>query len=181
MMDVADGELLARFQQGDAGAFGMLYERYKSGLYGYALSLCHEASQAQDVVQELWLKFIERAGSIGAEVNLRPYLFTALRNLVIDQARRKKSEQRALEGQARQRPLLLEPVDPVAGAEEAARVNAALAELPEDQRETLLLKMYGPFTFEELAEVVKAPAKTVMSRYRLALEKLGKALESESE
>jgi RNA polymerase sigma-70 factor (ECF subfamily) len=97
-----------------------------------------------------------------------------VRNTAIDAARRRKSEQNALA--QHEAPQFVEPVDPVAGAEEAARINAALLELPQDQRETLLLKLYGPFTFEDMAEVVGAPAKTVMSRYRLALEKLNKAL-----
>jgi RNA polymerase sigma factor (sigma-70 family) len=174
IMDAAQTELLARFKRGEADAFGAIYERFKAGLYGYALSLCQDATQAQDLVQEVWLRFIQRVGDLAPDVKLGPYLYTAVRNSVIDAARRRKSEQAALQNKAAQE--LVEPADPVAGAEEAARVNAAIAELPDDQRETLLLKLYGSFTFEEMAEVVGAPAKTVMSRYRLALEKLNKAL-----
>ena len=174
IMDAAEAELLARFKRGDADAFGAIYERFKTGMYGYALSMTYDASQAQDLVQEVWLKFLQRVGELAPDVRLGPYLYTAVRNTAIDAARRRKSEQAAL--QNRVAPQMVEAQDPVAGAEEAARVNAAIAELPDDQRETLLLKLYGPFTFEEMAEVVGAPAKTVMSRYRLALEKLNKAL-----
>lgn len=174
IMDAAETELLARFKRGDAEAFAAIYERFKAGLFGYALSMSLDAAQAQDLVQEVWLKFLQRAGELAPDVRLGPYLYTAVRNTAIDAARKRKSEQNALENMPALQ--LVEPVDPVAGAEEAARVNAALLELPQDQRETLLLKLYGPFTFEEMAEVVGAPAKTVMSRYRLALEKLNKAL-----
>lgn len=173
-MDAAETELLARFKRGEAEAFEAIYDRFKAGLYGFALSMSLDAAQAQDLVQEVWLKFLQRAGELAPDVRLGPYLYTAVRNTAIDAARRRKSEQAAL--QNRETPQLVEARDLVTGAEEAARVNAAIAELPQDQRETLLLKLYGPFTFEEMAEVVGAPAKTVMSRYRLALEKLNKAL-----
>lgn len=175
MTDVSEAELLARYQRGDLEAFTQIYERFKAGLYGYALSLCGSAARAQDVTQDVWIKFIERVEKLPPDTRLGAYLYTVLRNRVIDDARRRKSEQKALEHQGKQEALVL-PADPVAGAEEAARLNEALAELPEEQRETVLLRLYGAFTFEEMAELTGAPAKTVMSRHRLALEKLRAAL-----
>src|SRR5688572_26606858 len=146
IMDAAETELLARFKRGEADAFSAIYERHKAGMYGYALSMTFDATSAQDIVQDVWLKFLQRVGELAPDTRLGPYLYTAVRNAAIDAARRRKSEQAALSN--RDTPQLVEPSDPLLGAEETARVNAALKELPPEQRETVMLKMFGSFTFE---------------------------------
>lgn len=174
LMDAAETDWLARFKRGEEGAFEAIYERHKAGLFGFALSMCADAAAAQDLVQEVWLKFIQRAVDLAPDTRLGPYLFTAVRNAAIDAARRRKSERAAL--QRRHQPVLVAGRDESVAQEEVDRLNAALGELPEDQREVVLLRLYTKMTFDEMAQVVGAPAKTVMSRYRLALEKLNKAL-----
>jgi RNA polymerase sigma-70 factor (ECF subfamily) len=103
--------------------------------------------------------------------NVRAYLYRSLRNRVMDGFRKHRREQ-APAAQLR----LVQPVDTVAGREEAERMSAALARLPEEQREVVLLRIYGEMKFGDIAEVLQTSTKTVESRHRLALDKLREML-----
>jgi RNA polymerase sigma-70 factor (ECF subfamily) len=167
---LSDDALVARFRRGDGDAFGRLYQRHRHGLYGYALSFYGQEAPAADAVQQLWLGFLENIDSLAAVANVRAYLYRSLRNQVLDEFRRNKREMNALE----QAPdvTLVRPKDTVASKEEAARLNEALRRLPAEQREVVLLRIYGEMKFADIADVLQAGTKTVESRHRLALEKL---------
>jgi RNA polymerase sigma-70 factor (ECF subfamily) len=167
---LSDDALVALFRRGDSDAFGMLYQRHRRGLYGYALSLCGQEAPAADAVQDLWLGFLENVDKLANVANVRAYLYRSLRNRVIDGFR--KNARQPQPAQVR----LVQPVDTVAGREEAERMNTALARLPEDQREVVLLRIYGEMKFGDIAEVLQASTKTVESRHRLALDKLREML-----
>jgi RNA polymerase sigma-70 factor (ECF subfamily) len=101
---------------------------------------------------------------------VRAYLYRSLRNRVLDEFRRLKRERGAL---AQNTPVtLVKPRDTVASREDAEKLNQALARLPEEQREVVLLRIYGEMKFADIADVLQASTKTVESRHRLALEKL---------
>ncbi|MBZ0134752.1 MAG: sigma-70 family RNA polymerase sigma factor [Planctomycetes bacterium] len=172
----SDDALVARFRRGDVDAFGELYERHRGGLYGYALSLCYEPARAADAVQELWLGFLENVEKLADVANVKAYLYRSLRNRVLDEFRKRQREKKALTGSS---PLVLvRPRDTVASREEADRLNSALQRLSDEQREVILLRMYG-MKFGEIADVLQAATKTVESRHRLALEKLREWLRTE--
>lgn len=165
-----DEALVARFCRGDVDAFGRLYQRHRHGLYGYALSLWGESAAAADLVQEMWLKFFEDADKLSDAENVRAYLYRSLRNRTLDEFRRRGTERKALSNM--DKPVLVKARDTVASREEAERLNEALERLPDDQREVILLRIYSGMKFNEVADVLQTPLKTVESRYRLALDKL---------
>lgn len=178
-MEQTDIELLESFRGGGpdgVAAFETLYQRYRHRLFGYALALSRDRADAADLVQETWLRLIEKAGELRVDGSFSGYLFAAVRNRFTDQMRHRKVETNAPKSA---RVELVQPLDGVSNAEETQRLNAALAELPAEQREVVVLKAWGQpggMTFEEVARVVQANPKTVMSRHRLALEKLRQAL-----
>ncbi|MCA8936072.1 MAG: sigma-70 family RNA polymerase sigma factor [Planctomycetes bacterium] len=177
---LSDDALVARFRRGDADAFAELYQRHRHGLYGYALSLTRDEARAADVAQELWLGFLESVERLASVVNIQGYLYRSLRNRVMDDFRRKKREQKALaEGS---QPLnLVRPRDTVVSREEAESLNKALARLPQEQQEVVLLRIYGEMKFADIADVLQTNTKTVESRHRLALEKLREWLQTTEE
>ncbi|MCB9933126.1 MAG: sigma-70 family RNA polymerase sigma factor [Planctomycetes bacterium] len=165
-----DDALVARFRRGDRDAFAKLYQRHRHGLYGYALSFYGQEAPAADAVQALWLDFLADVDSLAGVANVRAYLYRSLRNRVLDEFRSRKREANAL---AQNPPVtLVRPRDTVTSREDAEKLNEALMRLPEEQREVVLLRIYGEMKFADIADVLQASTKTVESRHRLALEKL---------
>jgi len=155
--DVTDAELLARYRAGNVEAFRELYQRYARALLFYARG-------DEDAVQEAFVRLLDRHDP-AVSASAQAFLYTTVRNLVLDEKRKAAVRRRAVPALVRVEP----DVDPEA-------VSAALDRLPDDQREAVVLKTYAGLTFEEIAKVAGAPAPTVMSRYRYALEKLASLL-----
>src|SRR5689334_13564280 len=144
-----------------------LYDRVGRRLYAYVLSLTGDPSRSEDAVQDAFLRLLQY--SPGRDVkSLEGFLFTAARNLIFDAGRR----------QARRRDFPAPAPMPLSRAsgeiDEAA--SQALARLPEEQREAVVLKIYGELTFAEIGEVTGTSQDTAAGRYRLGLEKLARIL-----
>lgn len=171
LTEQADTDLVARFARGDFSAFETLFQRHRRGLYGYTLALCGNRETAADAVQDTWLALIEQPEKFAQARNLAAYLYAAARNRVMELGRQQSRARRA----AAELPPLVRPLDTAAGVQQAEsmrQLNQALSDLPEDQKEVVLLRMYEGMKFPEIAQVTGAGVKTVESRYRLALEKL---------
>lgn len=174
---LGDGELLRSYRRGDVDAFVLLYGRYNRALYLYARTLAQDAARSEDLVQEAFVRLVrydpERLGD-----DAQAFLYAVVRNLVRDELRRTASRQRG-------EPLIAARVsegsalDSARLAQLAETVTRALEELPEEQRETIVLKIYCGMTFQEIAELTGTSMGTVASRYRYAIEKLGQLLADE--
>ncbi len=129
-------------------------------------------ADAEDALQEV---FVKLALARNAQIqDLRAYLFVAARYQALGMLRRRKRETTLDEAAWEQVPATDE-MD-----QSQSQWSALLARLPLDQREVVALKIWEQMTFAEIAVVVKAPANTVMSRYRYGIEKLrGWAMEAE--
>jgi RNA polymerase sigma-70 factor (ECF subfamily) len=112
-----------------------------------------------------------------------PYVFSAVRNAAIDQTRRAAARRR-LESASIFNGLAPPPTSLAAGegtadpqaaaitAEQHERLRRAVDTLPQADRETVVMRIYGDLTFEQMAEALSEPLPTVASRYRRALERL---------
>jgi RNA polymerase sigma-70 factor (ECF subfamily) len=155
-----------------------LYRRCGHGLFAYARSLTGRRESAEDIVQETFLRLLESGKVLSDEV-LPSFVYGIARNLAMDLRRqaelRRRHEPQVARSVAARRPV---------GSEEATLLGVVLAELenlPVDQREVLVLKIVGGLTFEEVGEILQAPASTAASRYRYALEKLSARLAAPEE
>jgi RNA polymerase sigma-70 factor (ECF subfamily) len=149
-----------------------LYERVGRGLYAYARSLTGRADLAEDFVQEAFLRYLQ-TGRSPLDPAAGPFLYGIVRNLGHDLARRSARRAKHESEAARAKPV----VSP--GSE--ALALAELEQLPLEQREVVVLKILADLTFEEIGELVRAPAATAASRYRYALEKLTARLSAPQE
>jgi RNA polymerase sigma-70 factor, ECF subfamily len=139
-----------------------LYAEHGPALLAYAISLVGDRATAEDALHQVFLKLM--AGKIPWPAEPKPYLFRAVRNTVLN-ARRVTSRQTDIESAA----LFVSP----SGLDEAGReLERALAEIPDDQRQIVVLKIWGGFTLEEAAELAGISPNTAASRYRYALTKL---------
>jgi RNA polymerase sigma-70 factor (ECF subfamily) len=149
-----------------------LYNEHAAALFAFLLNFTRREVEARDVLQELFLKLIARPEHLDGVQSMRAFLLRLAHRLAIDAHRRRATHEAALERAA------AEPVAlfiPAAGADEAAfhaALTAALADLPEEQRAVVHLKLWEQMTFAEIADALDIPANTAASRYRYGLDKL---------
>jgi len=175
----ADARLAARIRAGDTDALGELYDRYASMALGTAIRVVGDREEAEDVVHDafvaVWRK-IDRFDA--ARGSLRAWLMTVVRNRAIDRIRARRPGM-DLED-ADERSLLRTGPNPTWEAAlrqaSASEVQAAMAELPDEQRRAVELAYFEGYTYREVADLTGVPPGTANGRLRLALGKLRDAL-----
>jgi RNA polymerase sigma-70 factor, ECF subfamily len=171
-----DRALIARIERRDAAALGELFDLYGPRLNGVAARILGDTSEAEDVLQEVFV-YVWRAAATfdGRRGSVLAWLLVATRSRAIDRLRASRSGTRG-----RLRPLDGAPEAAssedieggVAGREWETLCRSALRELPEDQRRALELAYFEGLTQQEIAERTRTPLGTVKTRVRLGLMKL---------
>ncbi|MEN6356913.1 MAG: RNA polymerase sigma factor [Armatimonadota bacterium] len=156
--------------------FDELYDEYAAPLFRYACALTCSCEDAEDAVQEVFVCVARKWSRFSRVGNAKAYLFRATRNAAFDVLRTRQRMDKLSETALAE--FLNEISDEVADLPvEAAALCEALARLPVDQREVLVLKVFNEMTFKEIADTVHASLNTVASRYRYAVDKMRKTLE----
>lgn len=154
-----------------------LYDAHADAVFGFLLSMTHSEADSRDIMQDLFVKMGRGKGSSTEIRNPRAYLLRAAHRLVIDASRRREVRRRneGEAGHAENRSTFCPESDP---DREAFRqgMEAALAELPEEQRAAVHLKLWGGLSFEEIAQTLGINANTAASRYRYGVDKLRERL-----
>jgi RNA polymerase sigma-70 factor, ECF subfamily len=162
-------------RDGEKEAFGL---EYINALYGYALMLTRNSAEAEDLVQETYVRALEAQPRLREDSNIKGWFFTILRNLWLNQLRKRKSGPTLVDvdgeeggadllpGQTRNSQEIL------LGKEDAERVQAAIDQLSTEFREVILLREFEELSYQEIANVLNCPAGTVMSRLGRARAKL---------
>jgi RNA polymerase sigma-70 factor, ECF subfamily len=145
----------------------------------YARSLVRGRDEAEDLVQETLLRGIERSSSWDTSRPLGPWLFAILHNLYASGIRRAQSRERALRHVGLLEPPRAAPGDPAAQAELSETLKA-LYDLPEDQRQVLVLMTLDDLSYEEAAARLDIPLGTLMSRLARGREALRQAVDREA-
>jgi RNA polymerase sigma-70 factor (ECF subfamily) len=168
-------QLLRRVASGDREAFARLYDRYASPVFTFALRLLHTRSDAEDLLQEVFLQVWRQASDYRAERGSpEAWLMTITRSRAIDKLR---SRRRTEQSVGASEEALSGAVDGRAGSDTAASdarlmVQGALAQLPEAQRLVLELAYFDGLTQSEIAARLGEPLGTVKTRMRAGLERL---------
>lgn len=142
------------------------YAELAPALVVYARSIGLDHGSAEDVVQRMFLTSLEQ-GSWPREP--RPYFFRAVRNASLNQIR---DRSRDVDMSSEEPWFEIEVVDRTAEMD----LRRGLNELPRDQREVVMMHVWGGLTFQEAADVLGIPVNTAASRYRYAIVALKKAL-----
>lgn len=140
----------------------------------FAISLCGNRDRADDLVQEALVKAWNHLDSFQEGTNLKAWLFTILRNAYFSELRKTKREVADSEGQLAAK--LSVPAEQH-GHQDLVDLNHALAKLPPDQREALILIGAEGFSYEDAAEISGCAVGTVKSRVNRARAKLGELME----
>ena len=175
-----DGQLVELVAQQDAGALEALYDRYGRAAYSLARRILTEETLAQDVVQEVFLSLWRDARRFDAgRGTVATYLLSMTHHRAVDVVRREENLRR---WRTSDEGLELAPdpkarvEDEVEASERRTEVRAALKDLPEPQRQALLLAYFGGYTQREVAALVGVPLGTVKTRMAAGMRKMKAAL-----
>jgi RNA polymerase sigma-70 factor (ECF subfamily) len=169
---------MARLAAGDRDALGPLVERHYQRLYRIALGYLREREDALDVVQEAFVKVIETASRWDGSADAGPWLSRVTVNLSIDRWRRNKRRGQTFSPLAEGDHLEVlaahgsSPADGVFSREAGARLERALATLPEHQRAVVVLRHYRELSLEEIAATLGMRLGTVKSSLHRALHRM---------
>ncbi len=144
-----------------------------SNLRAFAVSLCGDRERADDLVQETLFKAWNHLNSFKEGTNLKAWLFTILRNTYFSDRRKRRREVEDADGSYA---AMLSSVPEQHGHMDLQDFRIALARLPDDQREALVLVGAAGFSYEEAAEVSGCAVGTIKSRVNRARNRLGDML-----
>jgi RNA polymerase sigma-70 factor (ECF subfamily) len=174
-----DGELVRRMGRGDKRAFSDLYDRFSRPLFSVAVRILNDKSEAEDVVQEVFLSLWEKAGSFDADRGSAfAWAITLTRNRAIDRLRTRRRRTTLLnESVAEDLPgghstSDSDSADDLIFKEKTLAVRSALSALPPDQLRALELAFFSGLTQQEIAARLSEPLGTVKARIRRGLLKL---------
>jgi RNA polymerase sigma factor (sigma-70 family) len=174
---MTDEALLIEATKGDEAAFAMLYQRHRDALFVWAWRLTGSVTTAEDLVHDCFLALLKRPGRFraGSGSQLRTYLFGMVRKLSLKRSGRSQRElvSEDIEEAADSGPS---PMDALTQAETATFIDAAVAALPQLQREVLVLAQFEEMSLAEIAVVVGVDTGTVKARLHRARERLRKRL-----
>jgi RNA polymerase sigma-70 factor (ECF subfamily) len=165
-------------------ALAQLYDRYNRLVFSLALAIVNDRATAEEITLDVFMRVWQKASTYRAEqAKVSTWLTHITRNHAIDVLRRRavRSDHYAVQWED-----TLYAEFPQQGPQEFAeqslrreRVQAALAQLPPDQKQAVLLAYFGGYTQSQIAEVLKQPLGTIKTRIRLALQKLRDFLRDE--
>jgi len=159
--------------------FGQAAMEHIDALYGYALALTRNLTEAEDLVQDTYLRATSAAHRPDADSNLKSWLFVIMRNAWLNQIRHRNSGPKFVELDTdgpRVDQLQENPHVVYLRKLEREQVQHAIESLPDAYREIIVLRDIEGFTYQEIATVLDCPAGTVMSRLGRARGKLRKLL-----
>lgn len=155
-----DADLVRAMARGKDRAFRELVQRHQGSLYAYAFKFCSQKEEAEDTVQETFLRLYAKRETLDPDKNIRAFLFRVCRNLLIDHARKMRFESESKEPQ----------VDPSLPPDEALSVRErqhhlikALETLPEHQKTAMLLRHTEELSYSEIAEIMETTVSAVES------------------
>ena len=175
-----DSALMLRYRDGDAAAFEMLYRRHNDALYRYLLRLCRHRDTAEDLFQEVWGKIIKARERYRPTAKFTTYLYRVAHNCFVDHLRRTRRHRHTVDIDPDTQPGVAPDADAETERSLARRrLEAALRNLPDEQRDVFLLYEEADMSLDEIAAVTGVKRETAKSRLRYAFNKLKAAIGAE--
>lgn len=175
-----DKLLLLKFKRRSPDALRRIYEKYKDELLALAVALSNDKAMAEDALHDVFVSFARYSGKLRLRTSLKSYLSSCIANRVRN-LKHVKSQRTKLTTEEDlckdcERPDLL-----AMSTESYRRIEQAMAQLPYDQREVIILHLQGGMRFRAIADAQGVSINTIQSRYRYGLDKLRSLLNVEVE
>jgi RNA polymerase sigma-70 factor (ECF subfamily) len=182
---IDDTALIAQVAKAQPEALGELYDRYNRLVFSVALAMVRDRDTAEDIALEVFVLVWQRAATYRPELGrVSTWLVAIARHHAIDflrsHGRRAESRSVAWDHVSEQaNRITREMEDRLEHSLQRERVQAAIAQLPAEQREALALAYFGGYTHEEISSLLSLPLGTVKTRIRLAMHRLRDLLQDE--
>lgn len=177
---IEDRLLLWKFRHGSKDSFRCIYDKYADDLLTLAGNLLGRRAVAEDVVQDVFTRFVQGVEDFRLRGSLKGYLATCVANRSRDYLRKRKRQQTVAVNDARQVQSNTDgPVQLVINSEQMRLLGKAMENLPYEQREVVVLHLHGDLKFRAIAKLQDVSVKTAYSRYRYGLDKLRSILNGE--
>ena len=180
-MTSSDEELVEQFQNGERSAFDTLVQRWERRIQGAIYRLVGPGEDVRDLSQETLLKAYRGLGTFKKEARFSSWLYQIALNVCRDRMRRGRGKTYvSIDDISESTPAVSEPgpsaLELIEARDLSRQVAAAVAALPEEQREVVVLKEYQGLTFLEIAETLDVPLSTVKTRLYRGLGQLRQQL-----
>ena len=173
MNPVSDEAVMLQVREGQVGRLAVLFERYHRNLFNFLYRLTGNREQSEDLTQEVFMRMLKYRRSFRGHASFVGWMFQIARHAHVDAGRKARREQPWEEDRT-------EPASPEAAvdeslrkAQEVALVRRALAGLPADSREVLVLSRYHDLKYEEIGRILGCEAGAVRVRVYRAMRALG--------
>jgi RNA polymerase sigma-70 factor (ECF subfamily) len=164
---------MARFSRGDATALDTLFRRHSGAVHGYLRRLTGSRTLSEDLVQQTFVSLVRGRGRFQSGARFKPWLYAIATNAARDANRRGKFERVTDDGAVGSQQTV-DPVERDPGLDR--QVQAALAKLPEAQREAIVLHRFEGLSFSEIAQATGLSESAVKVRAHRGYEKLRELL-----
>ena len=170
-----DDSLMLAWAAGDASAFEVLYGRHRGPLFRFLLAQLRDRPLAEELYQDVWQRVIAARATWRPEAAFATWLYRIAHNRLNDHWRAQRHRPPAPLDAELRTAALADPEHPGSVAEQheqRQRLQQALDELPDEQREAVLLRLQQELSLEEIGRITGVGRETVKSRLRYALDKL---------
>jgi RNA polymerase sigma-70 factor (ECF subfamily) len=180
-MKPSDEELVEAFQHGDSSAFDLLVDRWDRKIQGAIYRILGPGEDVRDLSQEAFLKAYRGLRTFKKEARFSSWLYQIALNLCRDRMRRRRGRTHVSLDELDEGTALTSAsaVQDLENRDLSRRVARAMEDLPEEQREVIVLKEYQGLTFLEIADALDVPVSTVKTRLYRGLGLLRQRLERE--
>ena len=175
MKEPADEDLIKRFQNGDLYAFDLLVQRYKNRLLNFAYRFLGNQEEAEDVVQETFLRLYRNRNAYKKIAKFSTWIYTIAGNLAKTELRKRKRRKLVSisdfgydEKDYEIADVAFSPETAADGSLKDERIQEAIEKLSPRFREVIILREIEELSYEEISEIIKAPLGTVKSRVNRA-------------
>jgi len=175
-----DKLLVLKCKHGSTEALGRIYEKYKTDMLVLAMALWNEKSVAEDVLHDVFLSFVQNIEKFGLTGSLKGYLLTCLANRArnLNKAKRQQSSDSESSDPVSSGPD--GPSEAIICNEQLQQLSSAMAHLPYEQREVIMLHFQAGMTFGTMGRSLGISTNTAKSRYRYGIDKLRSVFKNEA-
>jgi len=174
-----DSKLIKKYLSGDNRSFELLYKKYEKPLFSYIFRMTNNRENAEEVFQKTWIKVIEKMKSYKEKGKFSSWLFSIGHNCTIDLLRKEtriKEDYIISDDSFTIKEKDKNPEQILVSDENRELLKTAINKLPQEQKDVVLLRIYGDMSFKEISKVLNTPLNTVLGRMHYAVKNLRKGL-----
>jgi len=181
MRAVSDEQLIEWVARGDASCLGTLFERHNRSVYQFCRQMTRQSVQSEDLVQEIFLKILRKAGSFRQQGSFKAWMFNIARNTTLDYLRQAKRRDELVPVDASTEPVVVDYRSAevtAAGQQNISLVARAIGNLPTAVQEVIWLGRFEFDTYEELGQALGCKPGAARVRMHRAMQQLNVEFES---